>query len=258
MLERIVASKRRELAQAMASVPLAALERDLPGEPPPRFAQTLQRPALNVIAEIKYRSPSRGRFPCRLPPGEVAKAYAEAGAAALSVLTDQPFFGGELANLDEARQALPEMPLLRKDFILDRYQIAEARLHGASAYLLIAACLSPGDLAGLLGRGGEYGLEALVEVHDPSELETAVESGARIIGINNRNLKTFEIDIGVSFDIARRLEGETGFTLVSESGLRERSQLLELQDAGFHGFLIGSSLMEAPDPGERLRELLDE
>ncbi len=256
MLDQIVASKRRELALTMSQTPLAALHRGLPGDPPPRFSERLEQPGIRIIAEIKYRSPSRGEFACKLPPEEVARSYAQAGAAALSVLTDEPYFGGSLANLKAAREALPEIPLLRKDFILDRYQIAEARLHGASAYLLIVACLADGELKSLLGRGAEYQLEALVEVHDAFELETAIESGARLIGVNNRNLKTFDVNLRVSFDLARCLEGESGFVLVSESGIRSRSQILELRDAGFKGFLIGSSLMDSDDPGEALEKLL--
>jgi indole-3-glycerol phosphate synthase len=188
----------------------------------------------------------------------VARLYSENKAAAVSVLTERNYFAGDIRFLDEIEKELPELPLLRKDFIVDRYQVAETRRSPASAYLLIVSCLSEEELAGLIDYGRELNLDALVEVHDPYELEIAVEQGARTIGVNNRNLKTFEVRVETSFEIARRMEGEEGFLLVSESGIETHSQVLELRDAGFSAYLIGSSLMNSEHPGQRLRELQGE
>ena len=256
MLDRILARKRLDLEEARARVPLAELLEAGPGRPAPSFEAALTRPQINVIAEIKYRSPSRGAFTCRLPPREIGRLYLENGAAAISVLTEKHFFHGDLEFLRTVSEQETGLPLLRKDFIFDAYQLAEARAHGASAFLLIAACLSPERLQALIRAGQDFQLDALVEVHDAFELETAVESGARIIGVNNRDLRTFNVDLNTSFNLARLLEGETGFVLVSESGIREPVQLLELRDAGFDAFLVGSLLMDSADPGAGLRELL--
>lgn len=251
MLTRIVRDKKRELIETKLQTPFSELLNKIQDlEPAPSFAKAITQPNINIIAEIKYRSPSHGFFTCHLPPQEVAKIYAENGAAAISILTEKNYFGG---NLEFLRTCRDQVPLLRKDFIFDNYQILESRIHGASAYLLIAAILSRAELADLILYGRDAGLDPLVEVHNPFELEAAIESGAKIIGVNNRNLNTFEVSIKTSFDIAKRLEGETGFVLVSESGIDEFAQVRELKDAGFSAFLIGSSLMEAENPGETLR-----
>lgn len=255
MLDRIIAHKRRELQEQKGRAPLQELEKRVPEAPPAGFRAALEDSGVRIIAEIKYASPSRGDFPCRKPPAELARAYAKAGAAAVSVLTDGRFFKGSPDHLQAVRQELPEMPLLRKDFVLEPYQVLEAAAWGASAYLLIAAALKDGELAPLLSVGADYRVEPLVEVHDLWELERAVELGCRTIGVNNRNLKTFEINLNTSFELARRLEGETGYLLVSESGITERSQILELRGAGYSAFLIGSHFMESADPGKRLAEL---
>jgi indole-3-glycerol phosphate synthase len=265
MLNQIVARTRADLVERMKQVTLEALNDRFPEALPVSLEAKLQRPGVNVIAEIKYRSPSHGPFKCHLEPEEVAQAYAENGAAALSILTDEPFFGGSLKYLERVYRYLQErdseedsdrlIPLLRKDFILDRYQVAEARAYGAAAFLLIAACLEADQCRSLIDYGREISLEALVEIHGPFELDVAVDSGARLLGVNNRNLKTFEVDINTSFEIARRLEGEDQFVLVAESGVSHRSEILELKDAGFQGFLIGTAFMESDDPGTKLREL---
>lgn len=255
MLNQIVARKKIELEEAQAKKPLGHLLREIPEAPPPSFLEALRRDAVNIIAEIKFSSPSHGRFAIQWSPSEVARTYRDNGAAAISVLTDRDYFRGEPDYLRQVRQAVPEMPLLRKDFILDRHPVAEARVLGASAYLLIVACLTREKLAELVRFGQECGLCAMVEVHDPYELETAIEAGCRLIGINNRDLRTFRVDVETSFRLARRLEGEGGFTLVSESGIGESSQIAELRDAGFQAFLIGSSLMDSDDPGAMLRRL---
>ncbi len=278
-LERILETKRQEVARRSERIRLDQLLDRVPESRPTLLSQALSAAGLQIIAELKYRSPSHGPFTCQDPPAEIGRAYARAGAAALSILTDEDYFGGRLEYLDEINAAMQRrwilrddekdreevedeawrdrrLPLLRKDFIVDRYQVAEARAHGASAFLLIVAALSRDRLAALRHYGGDLGLEALVEVHDLFELDSALESGSRIIGVNNRNLKDFSVDIRTSFEIARRLEGETSLTLVAESGLSTRSQLMELKDAGFSGFLIGTTFMETACPGLRLEELL--
>ncbi len=258
ILDEIVAAKKEELIETMRACPLEELLARISEETPVSFTSALDREGINIIAEIKYRSPSQGAFRCQLPPEQVARLYSENGAAAVSVLTERNHFEGDLGFLDEINQGLPALPLLRKDFIVDRYQVAETRRSPASAYLLIVSCLSQGELEDLIDYGRELNLEALVEVHDPYELEIAVEQGARTIGVNNRNLKTFDVSIETSFDIARRMEGEEGYLLVSESGIEGHSQILELGDAGFSAYLIGSSLMNSENPGERLHELQGE
>ncbi|MFQ5739039.1 MAG: indole-3-glycerol phosphate synthase TrpC [Acidobacteriota bacterium] len=256
MLNAILADKRRDLSKAKVEVPWAELVSRIRDAKLPSLKEVLARPEVNIIAEIKYRSPSRGDFRCHLRPKDLAALYVENGAAAISVLTEKDHFKGDLQFLQIVSDSQPGLPVLRKDFIFDRYQVVETRVKRASAFLLIAACLSKEQLQSLMGYGEELGLEALVEVHGARELETALESGARLIGVNNRNLESFEVDIQTSFDLARRMEVESGCWLISESGIRERSQILELRDAGFSAFLIGSILMDAPDPGKKLGELL--
>ncbi len=275
MLDRILAAKLQEIEVRRGQYPEAALREEAERWPqPPGLQVALSAPGWHVIAEIKYRSPSHGAFRCRLQPQEIARGYIEAGADALSILTDEPFFGGSPDHLREVRRRLvsgPEaegadgegaaavkpVPLLRKDFILDRYQLMEARAWGASAALLIVACLEPAPLKDLTAQAAELGLDALVEIHDLFELERALRAGATLIGVNNRNLRTFEVDIRTSFEVARRLEGESGLVLVAESGLSEHSQLAELADAGYAGFLIGSAFMDTDDPGAALYRLLN-
>ncbi len=258
MLDQIVARKQIELLEDKVRKPFEVLLAELSGAQSPDFQRALQGDGINIIAEVKYSSPSHGPFAIQWPPQEVVQAYLDGGAAAVSVLTDQQFFNGKPEYLQQLRGEFPELALLRKDFLIDRYQVLEARVWGASAYLLIVACLEAGQLSDLMGYGAELGLDALVEVHDLRELETAVESGARLIGVNNRNLKTFDVDLDTSFRVARRLEGESGFTLVSESGIREYLQIQELQDAGFSAYLIGSSMMDSQEPAAKLRELRGE
>ena len=264
MLKTIIDHKKIELEHLKEACPLEELEAAAAGTglAVPSFSASISRPGPSVIAEIKYKSPSHGFFACRKGPEIIAESYCEGGAAALSVLTEEYFFAGKLEYLAKIREHLDTggkgktVPLLRKDFIFDRYQVLEARIKGASALLLIAAVLSESALRELLESTREAGLEALVEIHSPGELEMVLECGARIIGVNNRNLNTFDVDIRTSFDIARRLESESGFLLVAESGISESSQIDELADAGFDGFLIGSAFMDSREPGEELAELL--
>lgn len=252
MIEQILTSKQQELVETKARRPLQQLLRQIGEDPLPSFYAAIARPRVNLIAEIKYRSPSHGPFLCQLPPQDLAKIYTDNGADAISVLTEKTYFDGDIEFLKSVETPLP---LLRKDFIVDRYQIPETRLYGASAYLLIVSCLSRSELNDLIHYGGDFQLDTLVEVHDPFELEAAVESGANIIGVNNRNLRTLEVDIQISFDIAKRMEGESGYVLVSESGIGERSQIGELHEAGFTAFLVGSTLMSSEDPARKLNEL---
>ncbi|MEE8583771.1 MAG: indole-3-glycerol phosphate synthase TrpC, partial [Acidobacteriota bacterium] len=177
MLDRIVAQKQLELVESKAGKPFEALLAEMPDSRPPSLGQAFRAEGIRIIAEVKYSSPSHGPFAIQWPPQEVVKAYLDGGAAAVSVLTDREFFDGKPEYLQRVGREFPELALLRKDFLIDRYQVLEARVWGASAYLLIVACLEPGQLRSLMGYGAELGLEALVEVHGLRELETAVESG---------------------------------------------------------------------------------
>lgn len=258
MLDRIIKAKREMLASRMETVSFDTLLESASETRPPSFHDAIGWGLINIIAEIKYRSPSHGYYRCNLPADVIAQHYADNGAAAISVLTDGRFFSGSLDILRSVNRTLPNIPLLRKDFIIDPWQVAEARAFGASAYLLIVACLEKAQLAELIEAGSECGITPLVEVHDFSEMEIALECGAAVIGVNNRNLKTLETSIETSFEIARQMENDHSITLVSESGIREGSVIRELSDAGFSAFLIGSVLMEARQPGKRLAQLFRE
>ncbi|MEE8311496.1 MAG: indole-3-glycerol phosphate synthase TrpC [Candidatus Binatia bacterium] len=258
ILDDILQSKRVELDRARSSVPESALhEREGYGEARRGFLHALREgPRPRIIAEIKRRSPSRGVIRERFDPAAHASAYDAAGASCISVLTDGPFFGGELAHLEAARRACSR-PLLRKDFTIDPYQIVEARAWGADAVLLVVAALERQLLEELLACACAEGVDALVEVHDRAELDTAIAIGADLVGINNRNLKTFVTTIGVTRELAPT--APAGVTLVSESGLGDAAELAELGSLpgrGVDAFLIGETFMAAPDPGEALAALL--
>jgi indole-3-glycerol phosphate synthase len=209
------------------------------------------RPA--IIAEVKKASPSRGLLTPSFDPAALAAAYAEGGAAALSVLTDREYFQGSLDDLGAARRAT-QLPVLRKDFILDETQIAEAFAAGADAILLIAAILDAPALRRLREFAGTLALDVLVEAHDEAELDRAIESGATILGVNNRDLHTFDVSLETSLRLARRMPA--GVVAVSESGIRTRADVQRLLDAGYSAFLVGEHLMKSPDPAAALRELL--
>jgi indole-3-glycerol phosphate synthase len=204
-----------------------------------------------VIAEFKRASPSKGDIRAGARADEIARAYARAGAAALSVLTDRRFFGGGLADLIAARQAC-ELPVLRKDFTVDPIQVAEARAAGADAILLIVSALDDSALVDLAGAAHEFGLDVLVEVHDRAELERALPLDPDVLGINNRDLRTFETDLQVTRDLLPHA-GER--PVISESGVSSPEAVRSLSEAGVHGFLVGEALMSAPDPERALREL---
>jgi len=256
LLDEILAHKREEVEQAKRRVPPGAMrERAARCEEPTRgFRAALQRaPRPRVVAELKRRSPSRGEIRPDFDAVGCAKAYAEAGAAALSVLTDRRYFGGDLALLEAVRREVP-LPLLRKDFVVDPYQIDEARAHGADAVLLIARALAADALGALRARAAGLGLDALVEVHDEAELETALAAGADLVGINNRDLATFETDLGVTERLAPGLAGR-GVVVVGESGILTHADVRRLEAAGVDAVLVGEALMREPDVGRALAEL---
>lgn len=220
--------------------------------------ETHGRREVAVIAEVKRQSPSKGLIRADFDPVEIARAYAGAGASCISVLTDHRFFGGALEFLEMIRAAV-ETPLLRKDFIVDAYQIDEARVAGADAVLLIVAALDQDLLEHLHAHARGLGLDVLVEVHDEVELDRARSIEADLIGVNNRNLKTFEVDLGTTERLAARLGGELGrdegIMLIAESGIVTAEDVERLQRAGAMGFLVGESLMRQPDPGRALEDL---
>lgn len=244
----------RILADTAASL---ASRTDLPDAPPPAppargFARALATPGMALIAEIKKASPSRGVIREDFHPVQIARQYAGAGASALSVLTDDKYFQGRLSYLDEVRAAC-SLPLLRKDFIIHPAQIFEA-VGRADAVLLIVAALDPRELSALLGVAAACGLDALVEVHDRDELQTALDAGASLIGINNRDLHTFAIDLQTTFRLLPDVPA--GRIVVSESGIRNHAQVAEFTAAGVDAILVGETLMCNPDIGAGVRELL--
>ena len=255
VLDAIVARTRQHLTAEQARRPLDEVQEAARSAPAPRrFAAALARAGrVNVIAEHKRRSPSRGAIREDLAPADVARGYEAAGAAALSVLTDEPFFGGRLEHLVEARAAT-RLPVLRKDFVVDPWQMWEARAAGADATLLIVAALDDDQLRQLLALATEVGLDALVEVHDRGELDRALGAGARIVGVNNRNLKTMEVDTATTLELKEFIP--PGKIVVSESGHRTRADLVRLEEAGIEAVLIGEAIMRADDIGSKVRELL--
>jgi indole-3-glycerol phosphate synthase len=253
MIEELVGSARGGVERRRAQVPLADLERRLGERPEQRpFGEALTRPGLSLIAEFKRRSPSAGEIRDGATAAEIASAYEEGGAAALSVLTDEAHFGGSITDLTEARRAC-ELPVLQKDFIVDRYQLYEAALAGADAILLIVAALDGEDLGALHTEARGLDLDCLVEVHKESELETALTVDADVIGINNRDLDDFSVDVGTTFELITDVPA--GKTVVSESGIADRSTLEELERVGVDAVLIGEALMRADDPAAKVREL---
>ena len=255
VLDRIVADKRDELAAAKAALPLAALRRASEEAPAPRpFGEVLRQPAIGLIAEVKKASPSRGLLRADFNPLRLATEYRDAGAAAISVLTDEKHFQGSLSHLRSIREALPEgPPLLRKDFLFDEYQLYEARSSGADAVLLITAILNTSALRSLIVLATSLAMDALVEVHDEGELERAVAAGAKIIGINNRDLRTFDVDLATTERLAPL--APPGTTNVAESGVFSRDDVERLAACGVDAVLIGEALVTAPDPGAKIREL---
>jgi indole-3-glycerol phosphate synthase len=255
ILDTIVAHKRREIDAARAHTSEQDLERRLEHAPPVRdFRAALERaPGVAVIAEVKKASPSAGVLRSDFDPVAIARTYAEHGAAAVSVLTDEPFFQGQLAYLTAIREAIP-LPVLRKDFILERYQLLEARAAGADAVLLIAEILDAGELEHLLQQTCDLGLQALVEVYDRDNLQQVIDSGAGVIGINNRDLRTFTTRLEHTLELSAQVPRDR--CLVSESGIRARDDVVRLRAAGVKAVLVGEIFMRAPDIGAKLREIV--
>jgi indole-3-glycerol phosphate synthase len=255
ILDEIVARKRRELAVARERVPTAALEGRLAAAPPVRdFFAAVSRPGrIRLIAEFKRRSPSAGE----IRPGEsiedIVRGYAEAGADALSVLTDGIGFGGSLIDLETARIAVT-LPVLRKEFIVDRYQVLEARSHGADAVLLIAECLDDCLLRSLYREILNLGMTPLVELHDAEQLPRVLDLGATLVGINNRDLRTMTTDLDHVLRLRERVPAEC--LLVAESGIRSRADVERLEAAGIGAMLVGESLLRQSDPGRAVAALL--
>jgi indole-3-glycerol phosphate synthase len=257
ILAEILATKEREVAAARARRPHAQVEQAALAAAPPRpLGAALARPAgqpVRVIAEIKRASPSAGPIRPGADPAAIAREYAAAGAAAISVLTDESYFDGHLDFLAAARSAV-DLPLVRKDFVIDPYQIAEARAAGADAVLLIVAAMDDDRLAALVAEAGRFGMDALVEIHAPDEAMRALGAGARIIGVNHRNLATFEVDTGLSAALRPRIPPEV--VMVGESGIASAGDVRRLAEAGVDAILVGERLMRAPSPGAALAELL--
>jgi indole-3-glycerol phosphate synthase len=256
LLQAIVAGTRRIVAIRREREPLAALERRAAAMSPRReaFEAALETPGrMNVIAECKRRSPSKGVLRAAYDPVALARQYEHGGAAAISVLTEPTFFDGALEHLRAVREAV-SLPLLRKDFIVDEYQLLEARAAGADAALLIVAALAQAELVRLQACAREIGLATLVEVHDEQELARALESGTRIVGVNNRSLRTLRVDVDGSYRLAAHIPRHV--IAVSESGLQGREDLDRLSAAGYRAFLIGERFMTAANPAQALAELL--
>lgn len=259
ILDKILAHKRDEVQAAKERLPYDSLQSEALQLPRwvagrPRFSEALrQSEDVAIIAEVKKASPSKGVIRADFDPVHLAQTYAQEGAAAISVLTDERFFQGSLAHFDAVRQAVT-LPLLRKEFIIDPYQVYEAKLHGADAILLIVAALDPALLRDLNQLADELGLESLVEVHTEAELETALEIGATVIGINNRNLATFHTTLEVTKGLVRHIPDHV--TIVSESGISSRGDILYVRELGVHAVLIGEALTREDDVAAKLRLLL--
>jgi indole-3-glycerol phosphate synthase len=257
VLAKIAAKVRERTEERRAKRPLEALVAEARAARKPHdFEAPFRENAISVIAEVKLKSPSEGAIAEGADPVTVARGYLEGGAAALSILTEEDYFGGSPAYLERVRAAHPEARLLRKDFIVDPYQIFEARALGADAVLLIVALLGEAGTRELLAVARDLGLAALVEVHDEAELSEALAAGATLIGVNNRNLKTLEVSLTVSERLAGLMPRDG--IAVAESGLKTADDLKRLAALGYRGFLIGTHFMRSGRPGEALRDLLRE
>ncbi len=255
ILDEIIENKLVEIEHSKKTLPLQKITSELASARPVRDFYAALKPEgnLRIIAEIKRASPSKGIIAKDFDPVRIARSYASAGASALSVLTDENFFKGSLEYLSQIRDAV-DTPLLRKDFILDLYQVYESRHFGADALLLIVAALEQDVLCELLELTENLGMNALVEVHDEQELERALSARAKIIGINNRDLKTFTVDLGVSMNLSKKVPNE--IIVVAESGIRSSDDITKLRSEGVHVFLIGETFMKTPDPGLELSKLI--
>ena len=257
ILDKIVATKKEEVAAQKKVVSIEQLEKY------PAFTRKcnslkenlLKEDASGIIAEFKQKSPSKGEINFSAKVEEVTKGYNAAGASCLSVLTDFEYFGGTLANLAKAREANPDIPILRKDFMIDTYQIVEAKAFGADVILLIAACLSKEKALELAKKAKELGLDVLMEIHNAEELEI-VNDYVDVVGVNNRNLKTFEVSVETSVELSQLIPAQ--FVKISESGLAGAAEINYLKEHGFKGFLIGETFMKTNDPGAACKKLIEE
>jgi indole-3-glycerol phosphate synthase len=257
ILNEIVSRNLQELESKKRTLPMTELQRMALQQPTPLdFASALRGEGIRLIAEVKKASPSRGVIRPDFDPTELAKIYASNGASAISVLTEARYFQGSLEHLRDIRNILRNkgLPLLRKDFICDPYQIYESRAYGADSLLLIIAILKLEELQELLGISHELNMTCLVEVHNEAEVEIALKSGARIVGINNRNLATFTVDLTTTERLRPLIPPDR--IVVSESGIKERSDIERLRQVGIDAFLVGESLMSAPDIAAKMKELL--
>lgn len=257
ILDRIIGKKKSEIESARGLKPQGVLEREIEGLGAPRdfFLSLKPDGMVKIIAEIKRASPSKGILRQNFDPVDIARGYEAGGASAISVLTDMTFFKGSLDHLSNVRNAV-RIPLLRKDFILDPYQIYESRLYGADAVLLIVSALESRILRGLIELTHSLRMDAVVEVHDEVELDKAIDAGGRIIGINNRDLKTFEVSLEVSARLAKLIP--TDCLAISESGISSSVDIKRLRDYGLTVFLIGETFIKSADPGRELRNMLIE
>lgn len=255
ILDKIIANKRTEIASAKVVKSMRDLEKE------PLFSRTSlslsnslrQNPLPGIISEFKRQSPSKGIINDQVRPEIVTVGYKEAGARGLSVLTDTNFFGGTFADFTQARLANPDIPMLRKDFMVDEYQLFEAKALGADVILLIAACLTPREIEHLSRRAHELGMEVLLEVHDGQELVQSLCDSVDMVGVNNRNLKTFSTSIDTSIELAEQIPDS--YVRISESGLRDAETIIRLYQKGYQGFLIGETFMRTPDPAAALTDL---
>jgi indole-3-glycerol phosphate synthase len=256
ILDQIVSYNLRELRDRKHRLPMEELQRIASEQPPPLdLVRALKSDGIQLIAEVKKASPSRGVIRPDFDPVEIAEIYADNGASAISILTETRHFQGSLDHLKAIRKVLSNrLPLLRKDFIVDPYQIYESRAYGADSLLLIVAILKPETLQDLLSLSHKLNMSCLVEVHNEAELEIALENSAKIIGINNRDLNTFKVDIAITERLKQLIPPDR--IVVSESGIKERADIDKLSRLGIDAVLIGESLMSAPDIAARMRELL--
>jgi indole-3-glycerol phosphate synthase len=257
ILRKILEAKREELEERKREIPLSVLQTRLAEAPETRpFAAALKRKTgepIRLIAELKKASPSKGIFRGDFDAEKILLAYEQSPASALSILTDEKFFLGNLDNLALARRVTTK-PLLRKDFIIDPYQLYEAKVYGADAVLLIVAALDDAKLKELLNLASELGMDALVEVHTETELERAMEAGAKLVGINNRDLQTFDVDLGTTLRLRKLVPNSC--VVVSESGIESREHVKVLEDAGVDAILVGEALIRSDDPRAKVKELL--
>lgn len=259
ILNKIIATKHEEVAAARGVKSMAQLEAEIAQQGAPRdfvaaIRQKIENGQSAVIAEIKRASPSKGVIRADFRPADIARSYAEHGAACLSVLTDRQYFQGAPEYLQAARAACT-LPVLRKDFLIDAYQVAEARAMGADAILLIAAALELPQMQALERQAMDYGMVVLVEVHDGLELEAALQLQTPLLGINNRNLRTFEVSLETTLGLLPRIPAER--IVVTESGILSRGDVIRMRENDVHAFLVGEAFMRAPEPGEALAALFN-